>query len=59
MKDPQIALIRIEDELSEWKEELGEYFPSFLNGVLVARLMKAEAEVEFLRNRLFLVEMLK
>lgn len=59
MKDPQVALICIENELSEWKEELGEYFPSFLNGVLMSRLMKAEAEIEFLRKCLHSSEIFK
>lgn len=50
MDDVKQALIRTEIELGEWKETLGTRFPSFLNGVLMARLMKAEAEIEYLRK---------
>lgn len=59
MNDADLELIRIETELSEWKEELGEYFPSFLNGVLISRLMKAEDEVVFLRKRLNTIEIFR
>ena len=41
-------LERTEIELSEWKEQLGDKFPSFLNHVLAARLIAALERVEFL-----------
>ena len=41
---------RTETELSEWKEELGDKFPYFLNYVLAARLMKAESDITFLKK---------
>ena len=45
----------IETELSEWKEELGDNFPSFLNHVLVARLIEAEEHLDFCRKMLEVV----
>lgn len=50
MNDVKLALIRTEIELGEWKETLGTRFPSFLNHVLMSRLMKAESEIEYLRK---------
>lgn len=50
MIETELALIRIETELSEWKEELGDQFPSFLNHVLISRLLKSQDEIEFLRR---------
>jgi hypothetical protein len=41
---------RTETELSEWKEELGDNFPSFLNYHLAARLMKAEEHIQHLEK---------
>lgn len=50
MTETEMELKRIEIELGEWKEELGSNFPSFLNHVLVSRLMKAEDEIKYLRK---------
>lgn len=50
MNDTKIALKQIEAELGEWQEELGDQFPSFLNHVLMTRLLRAKEEVEFLRR---------
>ena len=50
MNDTKLALERTEIELGEWKEVLGDKFPSFLNHVLMARLMKAQDEIEYLRK---------
>ena len=52
----QDYLKQAEDELSEWKETLGDGFPEFLNHILVARLLKAEDEIRFLRSRIFHME---
>lgn len=43
-------LKRIETELGEWKEALGDRFPSFLNHVLVARLMKLEFDLSYYKK---------
>jgi hypothetical protein len=59
MNDVEQSLFRIETELSEWKEELGEQFPCFLNHMLMSRLMKAEEEIEFLRRCLNSQEAMK
>jgi hypothetical protein len=45
MDKVRIALERTETELGEWKDQLGDKFPSFLSYHLMARLMKAEGEV--------------
>lgn len=43
-------LQRADDELGEWKETLGRQYPKFLIRVLIARLLKAEDEIAFLRK---------
>ena len=48
-------LTRTEIELGEWKEELGDNFPSFLNHVLIARLIKAEDHLDFLNKMIEVV----
>lgn len=50
MDDVKLALIRTEIDLGEWKEVYGHNFPSFLNYHLMARLMKADEEIEYLRR---------
>lgn len=52
MIDIKTELERIEIELGEWKEELGDQFPSFLNHVLVARLIKLEFDLSFYKKRI-------
>lgn len=46
-------LKKAEEDLSEWKETFGDDFPIFLNHFLVARLLRAEDEIEYLRSRIF------
>ncbi len=53
MMDVKTELERIETELGEWKEELGDQFPFFLNHVLVARLMKSEFDRSFYEELYF------
>ncbi len=50
MNDTEIALKRMETELGEWKEVYGTRFPTFLNYTLMARLIEAKEEVEYLRR---------
>jgi len=50
MIEEQMLLDRTEMQLSEYKEVLGDNFPTFLNYHLAARLIKAEKEVAFLRK---------
>ena len=50
MIQEQMLLDRIETQLGEYKEELGDNFPVFMNYHLAARLIKAEQEIEFLRR---------
>lgn len=51
MKDKiEDYLKRAEDDLGEWKEEFGTKFPIFLNHFLVARLLRAEDEIAYLRT---------
>lgn len=50
MDNVQIELERIETELGEWKETLGDNFSPFLCYTLMARLMKAEKEIRYLRS---------
>ena len=50
MIQEQMLLDRTELALSEYKDELGDNFPTFLNYHLASRLLKAEAEVEYLRR---------
>ncbi len=49
-------LERTETALSEWKEELGDNFPSFLNHVLAARLIEAEGRIEYLEKVRYLCQ---
>lgn len=44
------ALKRTETELVEWKIELGRNYPTFLNHYLMAKLLKSEQEIEYLRR---------
>ena len=50
MTETELALKRIETELGEWKEVYGARFPSFLNHVLMARLIKSYDEIVHLRR---------
>lgn len=43
-------LERAESDLIEWKEQFGDQFPIFLNHFFVARLLKAEDEILYLRR---------
>ena len=50
MSKTKAYLERTETELSEWKEELGGNFPSFLNHILAARLIAANEHIEYLEK---------
>ena len=52
MIQEQMLLDRTEMELGEYKEELGDNFPIFINYHLASRLLKAESEIQYLRRRL-------
>ena len=53
MKNVQMELERIETELGEYKEMLGDNFPLFVNYHLAARLIKAQSDIAFYKKRLF------
>lgn len=58
MIQEQMLLDRTEMALSEYKSELGANFPLFVNYQLAARLLKAEAEIEYLRRRIATQELI-
>ena len=58
MIQEQMLLDQTEMALSEYKEELGDNFPLFINYHLAARLLKAEREIEYLRRRLATKELI-
>lgn len=59
MNEIQMLLDQTENALSEYKEELGDNFPVFVNYHLAARLVKANDQIAVLKKIRFAQMLIK